>query len=69
MSQNRRKFLKDSILLAAISTRSSSIFASPVFSEKSSKFKRVRPGDPLWPSPDKWEQLNKEVNGNFIKEC
>src|SRR6476646_4491202 len=67
MSLNRRKFLKDSILLAAISTRSSSIFASPVFFEKPRTFKRVRPGDPLWPSPDKWEQLNKAVNGNLIK--
>ena len=67
MSLNRRKFLKDSLLLAAISTRSSSIFASPVFFEKSSTFKRVRPGDPHWPSPDKWEKLNNEVNGNLMK--
>ena len=67
MSLNRRKFLKDSLLLAAISTRSSSIFASPVFFEKSSTFKRVRPGDPHWPSPDKWEKLNNAVNGNLMK--
>jgi FAD/FMN-containing dehydrogenase len=67
MSLNRRKFLKDSLLLAAISTRTSSIFASPVFFEKSSTFKRVRPGDPLWPSPDKWDQLNNAVKGSLIK--
>ncbi len=67
MSLNRRKFLKDSILLAAIATRTSSIFASPVFLKKSSTFKRVRPGDPLWPSPDKWDQLNNAVKGNLIK--
>src|SRR6478752_9256433 len=67
MSLNRRKFLKGSILLATISAISSSIFASPVFFKKSSKFKRARPGDPLWPSPDKWDQLNNAVNGNLIK--
>ena len=67
MSLSRRKFLKGAILLPAISTGSSSIFASPVFFDKSNKFKRVRPGDPLWPSPEKWEQLNKSVNGNLVK--
>jgi FAD/FMN-containing dehydrogenase len=67
MSLHRRKFLKNSLLLAAISTRGSSIFASPVFFEKPGAFKRVRPGDPLWPSPDKWNQLNNAVNGNLIK--
>ena len=67
MSLHRRKFLKNSLLLAAISTRSSSIFASPVFFERSSTFKRARPGDPLWPSPEKWDQLNNAVKGNLIK--
>ena len=37
------------------------------FFEKSNKFKRVRPGDPLWPSHEKWEQLNKAVYGNLVK--
>ena len=67
MSLNRRKFLQGSILLAAIVTRCFSLFASPAFLKKSSKFQRVRPGDPLWPASGKWEQLNKAVNGNLIK--
>jgi len=68
MSLHRRKFLKGAILLPAIASGSSSIFASPenIF-ENPNKFSRVRPGDPLWPSPEKWEQLNKAVNGNLVK--
>jgi hypothetical protein len=68
MPINRRNFLKGAILLPAIASGSSSIFASPgnIF-ENSNKFSRVRPGDPLWPSPEKWEQLNKAVNGNLVK--
>ena len=67
MSLNRRRFIKGSIFLAAIAAWRSSILASPVLFGKSGAFKRVRPGDPQWPSPDKWEQLKKAVNGNLIK--
>lgn len=28
---------------------------------------RVRPGDPSWPSPATWEQLNRAVGGRLIK--
>ncbi len=28
---------------------------------------RVRPGDPKWPSIEKWEELRTKVNGNLIK--
>jgi FAD/FMN-containing dehydrogenase len=68
MPINRRKFLKGAILLPAIASGSPSIFASPknIF-ERPNKFSRVRPGDPLWPSPEKWKQLNKAVNGNLVK--
>jgi FAD/FMN-containing dehydrogenase len=68
MPINRRKFLKGALLLPAIASGSSSIFTSPVnIFERPNKFSRVRPGDPLWPSPEKWEQLNKAVNGNLVK--
>ena len=68
MPINRRKFLKGAILLPAIASGSSSLFASPknIF-ERPNKFSRVRPGDPLWPSPAKWEELNKAVNSNLVK--
>src|SRR5689334_20351859 len=68
MSINRRKFLKGAILFPAIASGSSSIFASPgELFESTPVFKRVRPGDSRWPSPEKWEQLNKAVNGNLVK--
>jgi len=68
MSINRRKILKGAILLPVLPIGSSSIFAfSENFFEKSYKFNRVRPGDPLWPSDEKWEQLNKAVSGNLAK--
>jgi len=64
----RRKFLKGAVLLPPIFAESASLFGTPInFFEQQSKFKRVRPGDTLWPSPEKWKQLNKSVNGNLIK--
>ncbi len=68
MSINRRKFLKGAILLPGISMGSSSLWAfSDNLLNEPNKYKRVRPKDALWPSPEKWEQLNKAVNGNLIK--
>ena len=29
-------------------------------------FQRVRPGDPGWPSPAQWEQLNQSVGGRLV---
>ena len=68
MSINRRKFLKGAILLPGISMGSSSLWSfSDNLLNEPNKYKRVRPKDALWPSPEKWEQLNKAVNGNLIK--
>ena len=68
MSINRRKFIKNGILLPAISLNSFPLFSC---SEKPSgshrQFKRVRPGDPGWPSEESWAQLKKAVNGNLVK--
>ena len=65
---DRRKFVKNTALLSAISLGGSSFFAAP---EKkhlhANNFTRVRPGDPKWPSAESWEQLKKSVNGNLIK--
>ncbi len=68
MSLHRRKFLKGAILLPGISLGSPSLLAfSENLLKEQNKFKRVRPKDALWPSHEKWEQLNKTVNGNLIK--
>jgi FAD/FMN-containing dehydrogenase len=68
MPIHRRKFLKGTILLSGISMGSSSLFAfSEELFEKFNGYKRVRPKDALWPSPKKWGELNKAVNGNLIK--
>ena len=68
MTINRRKFLKGSLWLPAISLQGPGYFE---FFEsgftKRPKPNRVRPGDRHWPSPEKWEALNKTVNGNLIK--
>ena len=29
--------------------------------------RRVRPSDPAWPAPEKWDKLKQEVGGNLIK--
>ena len=31
-----------------------------------SSFRRIRPGDPSWPSSAKWEKLNEQLGGNLI---
>lgn len=69
MIQDRRKFLKNAaLLIPVISIGSFSLFSfSKIVNGVSNKFKRVRPGNPLWPSNEKWEQLNKTVNGRLIK--
>ncbi len=68
MPLSRRKFLKGAILLPSLSAGSSFLFASTgnIF-EQSKKIKRVRPGDALWPSLKKWNQLKAAVNGNLVK--
>jgi FAD/FMN-containing dehydrogenase len=65
MQLKRRKFLKGAILLPGIST--SILKSLEIFFENPNKFRRVRPEDPLWPSLEKWEKLNRVVNGNLIK--
>jgi FAD/FMN-containing dehydrogenase len=35
--------------------------------EKKALLRRVRPGDPRWPSPASWERLKKAVGGNLVE--
>jgi FAD/FMN-containing dehydrogenase len=64
MSISRKKFVRSSILLAAMLRKPFSLFNS---TETNIPFKRVRPGDPAWPAAGAWEKLNKTVNGNLVK--
>jgi len=68
MSINRRKFVKSAIFLPAISLDPSPlIVCSENLFGKHRQFKRVRPGDPQWPSEKSWAELEKAVNGNLVK--
>jgi FAD/FMN-containing dehydrogenase len=68
MPIHRRKFLKGAILLPSVLTGASSAFAGAGISfDQSKKLKRVRPGDALWPSNEKWLQLSKSLDGKLIK--
>lgn len=68
MPLSRRKFLKGAILLPSLSVGGSFLYGSTgdIFGQ-SKKIKRVRPGDALWPSLEKWNQLKAAVNGNLVK--
>lgn len=68
MPLSRRKFLKGAILLPSLTASAPFLFGSTgnIF-EQSKKIKRARPGDALWPSPEKWSQLKSAVNGNLVK--
>jgi len=60
---NRRKFLQAAGTMP---------FAAPLASAVSARaaaapFRRVRPGDPAWPTPARWQALEADVAGNLIK--
>jgi FAD/FMN-containing dehydrogenase len=56
---NRRKFLKTSAAASIASQLPRPLFAAP-------SLRRVRPGDPRWPSKEAWKRLSDEVGGNLI---
>src|SRR5213083_1728624 len=65
---NRRHFLKSAAGIPVLAIGCSHL------SEASSKrgaprppTRRVRPGDPAWPSAANWDGLNREVGGRLIK--
>jgi hypothetical protein len=51
---------KSSVLLPAFAINKKTLFA-----KNKINFRRVRPGDALWPTEDKWQQLSWAVNGNL----
>ena len=62
---DRRKFLRNAVAIPAAASSYSLISASEGL--ETAVFKRVRPGDPLWPSVSVWEGLKKDVGGRLIK--
>ena len=61
---NRRRLLQAAAapLLAGTSAGTfATAFAAPAV------FRRVRPGDPGWPSEARWEQLGRDVGGRLVK--
>src|SRR5262249_45465080 len=65
---NRRHFLKSSAALPFLQFGCSHVSTT---SEKRAANKlparRVRPGDPGWPSAAGWDRLNREVGGRLIE--
>jgi FAD/FMN-containing dehydrogenase len=58
---DRRRFLKNAMVLPAFSLGGFPVWAS------AAPFKRVRPGEPGWPSVASWETLKQQVSGNLVK--
>ncbi|MEO8853429.1 MAG: FAD-dependent oxidoreductase, partial [Ginsengibacter sp.] len=64
----RRKFLKATFVLSAIALMPRALFAfSKDLVSIKKRLTRVRPGDPEWPSPEKWQRLKNSLQGNLIK--
>src|SRR5689334_1688337 len=60
---NRRDFLKSAAALSAIQMGCTGFSGSG----KRARSRRVRPGDPDWPSAADWERLNTEVGARLVK--
>lgn len=65
---NRRQFLKSTAALPVLSVGCSAVsrHSSTVDPARSSTFRRVRPGDPAWPSDASWKRLQEAVGGRLI---
>ena len=63
---NRRKFLRSSLAIPAFAASHQSLLSLNGISS-GDPFRRVRPGDPNWPSPADWNNLKTEVGGRLIK--
>jgi len=64
---NRRKILQQAAALPLMSVFGKfAAAASAAGTSSGTPFKRCRPGDAAWPSPERWAQLNKQVGGQLI---
>src|SRR5262245_39067012 len=65
---NRRNFLKSTAAISVLQLGCSNVYAN--FGERAptaGPIRRVRPGEPGWPSAASWEKLNQEVGGRLIE--
>jgi FAD/FMN-containing dehydrogenase len=68
VQMNRRKFLKSAAAMPFLPICCSQILKpSAQGAAPSTPTRRVRPGDPLWPSQARWESLGRQVEGRLIK--
>ncbi|HTO77295.1 MAG TPA: FAD-dependent oxidoreductase [Thermoanaerobaculia bacterium] len=66
---NRRKFLKHAAaipVLPALSPLFAKLNLETPKAVSSKPFRRVRPADPDWPSPEQWARLREQVGGRLI---
>src|SRR5437660_765858 len=62
---NRRHFLKSAAAIPLLQIGCSQL---PITSTKRvAPARRVRPGDPAWPSAESWNSLNQHVEGRLVK--
>ncbi|MGH7557668.1 MAG: FAD-dependent oxidoreductase [Gemmatimonadota bacterium] len=64
---NRRRFLKSLAALTVLSTGCSRVLRNTTSKSAVGPARRVRPGDPSWPSEAGWQTLRRQVHGRLIK--
>src|SRR5262245_1325826 len=61
---NRRQFLMSATAISVLSTGSSQVLRSSAMGA-AQPVRRVRPGDPSWPSEASWARLRREIRGRL----
>jgi FAD/FMN-containing dehydrogenase len=64
---NRRGLLQAAAATPLLAGTAARAFAATVTPAAPGVFRRVRPGDPGWPSDSLWAQLGREVGGRLVK--
>lgn len=65
---NRRHFLKSAAGIPVLAIGCSHLSnTSAKRTAPGGSARRVRPGDPGWPSAESWDRLNQEIGGRLIK--
>jgi len=66
---NRRKLLQRACVLPLLSVIGAPVAPVAVAASAASRgpFRRNLPGDPAWPSADRWESLNRSVGGRLLR--